>query len=248
MKTQDISMAIQALRRARSVAVITGAGISAESGIPTFRSADGLWAQFNIADVATPEGFRRNPKLVWEWYIVRKQEYGRAQPNPAHYTLAEMEHHYPNFLVITQNIDALHFKAGNQKVLEIHGNIGKARCTKCQKLFDYPATQRPDTLVLCPDCGVLARPHVVWFGETYDPMIMAQATAFLAATDVVIVVGTSGIVSTPVYLALQAINNGAYSIDINPEISEVSRYVDLHLREKAGIALPKLWQSVMTKE
>jgi NAD-dependent deacetylase len=248
MKIQDLTLAIQKLRTAQSVAVITGSGISAESGIPTFRGSDGLWSKFNIEDLATPEAFQRDPKRVWEWYIQRRQEYGDAQPNPAHYTIAEMETYYQDFLLITQNIDTLHSKAGSKKMLEIHGNIEKARCTKCHKIFDNVYTQLPETLVLCPDCGALARPHIVWFGELYDPDMIDQALMFLTSTDIVIIIGTSGVVPTPIYLACQAIRNGAYAIDINPEVSEISAYVELHIREKAGIALPKLWKSVVTNE
>ena len=239
--------AFQKLQGARSVAVITGAGISAESGIPTFRGADGLWDEFNIEDLATPEAFQRNPKLVWEWYTWRRQEYGDAKPNPAHYTIAEMEKYYQEFLLITQNVDTLHSKAGSTKLIEIHGNIYKARCTACYTIFDTTHSTLPETLVLCPECGALARPHIVWFGEQYDMTLIRQADEFLSTTEVVIVVGTSGVVSTPVYFALQAIQSGAYAIDINPEVSEVSGYVHCHIQEKAGIALPTLWKAVIAK-
>lgn len=244
INTDLISPAVEKLRAAKSVAVITGAGVSAESGIPTFRGSGGLWNQFSIEDLATLEGFRRNPKLVWEWYLWRRNEYGHAQPNPAHYTIAEMEAYYPEFLVITQNIDTLHTKAGSTKLLEIHGNIYKARCTECETVFDNLYTSLPDDLIRCPACHALARPHIVWFGELYDMQMIDQAIAFLAATDVVIVVGTSGMVSTPVYFALEALQHGAYIIDINPEISEVSGHAHCHLQEKAGVALPKLWEAV----
>lgn len=244
--THELTTAVQRLRMAQSVAVITGAGVSAESGIPTFRGMGGVWNQFKVEDLATPEAFARNPKLVWEWYTWRRNEYANAQPNPAHYTIAAMEQHYPEFLLITQNVDTLHSQAGSRKMLEIHGNIRQARCTQCALIFENPYTQIPETLVLCPQCGALARPHIVWFGEMYDPELMAQAIAFLNHTDVVIVVGTSGMVSTPVYLALHAIQHGAYAIDVNPDVSEVSAHVQLHLREKAGSALPMLWQAITT--
>ena len=237
-------MAVQKLQAARSVAVITGAGVSAESGIPTFRGTDGLWKEFRLEDVATLEGFQRNPRLVWEWYTWRRNEYGHAQPNPAHYTIADMEAYYPEFLVITQNVDTLHAKAGSTKLLEIHGNIYKARCTVCETVFENLHTSLPDDLIRCPACNGLARPHIVWFGERYNMRLIQRATEFLGATDVVIVIGTSGIVFTPVYFALEAIQHGAYAIDINPEVSEVSGHVHYHLQEKAGIALPKLWEAV----
>ncbi len=244
MKNQQFNIAVQKLHAATSVAVITGAGVSAESGIPTFRGSGGLWDQFSIEDLATPEGFQRNPKLVWEWYTWRRNEYGNAQPNPAHYTIADMEACYPEFLLITQNVDTLHSKAGSTKLLEIHGNIYKARCTECETVFDNLSTSLPKELIRCPACQALARPHIVWFGELYDMRLINQATAFLATADVVIVVGTSGMVSTPVYFALEAIQHGAYVIDINPEISEVSGHAHCHFQENAGIALPKLWEAV----
>ena len=147
--------------------------------------------------MATPEGFQRNPKLVWEWYTWRRNEYGHAQPNPAHYTIADMEAYYPEFLVITQNVDTLHAKAGSTKLLEIHGNIYQARCTVCDAVFDNLYTSLPDDLIHCPTCNGLARPHILWFGEMYDMRLIQRATEFLATVNVVVVVGTSGMVSTP---------------------------------------------------
>ncbi|PIE34583.1 NAD-dependent deacylase [candidate division KSB3 bacterium] len=236
--------AIQSLQQARAVAVITGAGISVESGIPTFRGPDGTWSHFNLEDLATPEGFESDPKLVWEWYTWRRNRYKHARPNPAHYTLVEMERHYSEFLLITQNVDTLHTQAGSQKLFELHGNIAKARCTRCDKVFDNPHITLPENLVRCPRCDSLARPHIVWFGEAYEPWMLDRIGEFLAKTDVVIVVGTSGTVSTPVYLTLHAIRHGAYSIDVNPNESEVSRHVHCHLPAKAGIVLPDLWDKV----
>ncbi len=238
--------AIRKLRDARSVAVITGAGVSAESGIPTFRGPDGTWSNAKIEDVATPEGFRRNPNMVWEWYLRRRTEYAGAKPNPAHDVIAAMEQHYPEFLLVTQNIDTLHTRAGNRKLLEIHGNINQARCLKCETVFENPHFTLPANSIICPKCSAFARPHILWFGEMYDPAHLEQINHFLTTTDVVLVVGTSGIVTTPVYFALYAKQHGAYVIDINPNISEVSKDADCHLRQNAGVALPKLWQAVLS--
>ncbi len=240
-------IAVRKLRDARSVAVITGAGVSAESGIPTFRGPDGTWSNAKIEDVATPEGFRRNPKMVWEWYLQRRNDYADAQPNPAHDVIAAMERHYPEFLLVTQNIDTLHTRAGNRKLLEIHGNINQARCTKCQTVFDNPHFTLPENLIACPKCGALARPNILWFGEMYEQADLEQINQFLATTEVVIVVGTSGIVTTPVYFTMYAIQHGAYAIDINPNQSEVSKEAHCHLRENAGIALPALWHAVLSQ-
>ncbi len=246
--TQDTEKtAIHKLRDAHAVAVITGAGVSAESGIPTFRGADGTWSNANIEDVATPEGFWRNPKMVWEWYLRRRVEYADAKPNPAHDVIAAMERHYPEFLLVTQNIDNLHIRAGNRKVVEIHGNINQARCATCQTVFNNPHFTWPEeAMIACPKCGAFARPHILWFGEMYDPEHLDQINSFLPKTDVVLVVGTSGVVTTPVYFALYAKQHGAYIIDINPNLSEVSREAHCHLRQNAGIALPQLWQAVLS--
>lgn len=243
----DISIAVQKLRQAESVAIITGAGVSAESGIPTFRGPDGTWSKCNLEDLATPEGFERNPRLVWEWYTCRRKEYADARPNPAHYTIAAMEKYYQKFLLITQNIDTLHTQAGSTKLLEIHGNIRKARCTICDRVFENASLNLPEELIRCPRCHSLARPHIVWFGEMYDMAMLEQATSFLSQTDVVIIVGTSGLVTTPVHFTIHAIRYGAYAIDINPNFSEISRHAHCHIQEKAGAALPELWNAVLSE-
>ena len=247
MMTQHAEMtAVHKLRDARSVAVITGAGVSAESGIPTFRGPDGTWSNAKIEDVATLEGFQRNPNMVWEWYLRRRAEYADAKPNPAHEVIAAMERHYPEFLLVTQNIDTLHTRAGSRKLLEIHGNINQARCLRCETVFENPHFTLPENSITCPKCSSPARPHILWFGEMYDPEHLDQINSFLPKTDVVLVVGTSGVVTTPVYFALYAKQHGAYIIDINPNLSEVSREAHCHLRQNAGIALPTLWQAVLS--
>lgn len=242
------NIAVYKLREARSVTVITGAGVSAESGIPTFRGPDGTWSNARIEDVATPEGFQRNPQMVWEWYLRRRNEYAGAKPNPAHDVIAAMEQHYPEFLLVTQNIDTLHTRAGNRKLLEIHGNINQARCLRCDTVFENPHFTLPENSITCPKCNAPARPHILWFGEMYDPAQLEQINHFLAATDVVLVVGTSGVVTTPVYFAMYAKQHGAYVIEVNPNFSEVSKDAHCHLRQNAGVALPQLWQAVMAKE
>lgn len=248
MLREHLADAVRKLRDATTVAVITGAGVSAESGIPTFRGPDGTWSRFNLEDLATPQGFQRNPKRVWEWYVYRKKEYGDAKPNPAHDTIAAMERHYPEFLLITQNIDTLHSKAGSANVLEIHGNINKARCTACDTVFDYSCLTLPEHLISCPACGALARPHILWFGEMYDAAHLRHMTEFLSTANVVLIVGTSGTVTMPAHLAKYAMQCGAYAIEINPNESELSQHVDCYIREKAGTALPELWKAVTGEE
>jgi NAD-dependent deacetylase len=240
--------AIDRLRAASRVAVLTGAGISAESGIPTFRGEGGLWRNYRAEDLATPEAFARDPKLVWEWYDWRRGVCAKAHPNDGHRVIAEMERHYGDFLLITQNVDALHPRAGSRKLVEIHGNVFRARCTVCPEHFDLGDGPLPQLPVLCPACGKLARPHIVWFGETYDRRVLHQATTFLSQAEVVLVVGTSGAVTTPVSLALLAIDNGAYAIEINPNESQMTRFANAFIQQNAGVALPELWRQVRGDE
>jgi len=231
------------IRLGARLAVITGAGISAESGIPTFRGAGGFWKNFRAEDLATPEAFARNPRLVWEWYDYRRGLCAKAEPNAAHRTAAEMERAKEEFLLITQNVDGLHERAGSVQIAEIHGNIWKARCTVCGAIFEIPETPLQSIPVHC-SCGKLARPHIVWFGETYDPALLQEILAFLSKTDIVIVVGTSGMVPMPVYLTRHAVEHGAFAIGVNPEVSLLDEAVHISIRGKAGDVLPELWKRV----
>jgi NAD-dependent deacetylase len=232
---------IQKLKTCKQLAVLTGAGISAESGIPTFRGAGGYWKNYRAEDLATPDAFSKDPKLIWEWYSMRIGVCEKANSNPGHEVIAKMENYFANFLLVTQNVDSLHRRAGNNKILEIHGNIFTARCTKCKEKFGLPTV--PEELpVRCPKCESLARPHIVWFGESYDTEIMSRAVKFMRNTDLIFVIGTSGQVGVPMDLTRIAIDNGAYSIEINPESSTISSEMDCVIREPAGIALPKIWE------
>jgi NAD-dependent deacetylase len=175
MDTTKIQQAAEIFHRARRVAVLTGAGISAESGVPTFRGKDGLWKQFRAEDLATPEAFARDPKLVWEWYDWRRGLIGRAEPNPGHAVLAKWGKVFPEFALITQNVDGLHARAGSLGILELHGNIWKTRCTREEIVaenFEIPLKQIPPA---CPNCGAILRPHIVWFGESLDPDLLRRA-------------------------------------------------------------------------
>lgn len=224
-----------------SIAVITGAGISHESGIPTFRGKDGLWRNYKAEDLATPTAFLRDPKLVWEWYEMRRGIIKQANPNPAHYTLVEIEEFFEDFLLITQNVDGLHEKAGSQNIIEIHGNIWRGRCIICgyKEFLNTPLEKIPP---LCPKCNSLIRPDVLWFGETYDEILLKKIYDYIKKTDLLLVIGSSGYVSLPVYLAREAHLNGSFIIEINPEFSEYSYYTDYVLRYKAAESLPVLWQ------
>lgn len=224
--------------KASSIAVVTGAGISAESGIPAFRGAGGLWKQFRPEDLATPEAFARDPKTVWEWYDWRRGLVHKAQPNPGHTALAEIERRVPRFTLITQNVDGLHGAAGSRHVLEIHGSIWKLRCVKCGHRWE----DRSVPLHLPPhcQCGGLARPDVVWFGETLPQDLWQTAARAAMACDVFLSVGTSAVVYPAAGLVELARSAGAKIIEVNIESTAISTFVDCTLAGCAGEILPKL--------
>ncbi len=228
------------VKKAKSVSAITGAGISQESGVPTFRGKDGLWKNFKAEELATPEAFRKNPTLVWEWYGYRRKICSEAKPNPAHLVLAEMENFFPEFCVITQNVDGLHERAGSEKLIELHGNIWKARCTACNHIFRHEEIPLASNPVFCPLCNQLARPHIVWFGESYDQFILSNSMHILSKSEITFVIGTSGMVSMPVYLAEHAKRHGSFIVEINLESTPITEICDLVIREKAGTALVKI--------
>lgn len=235
---------IVTLRRAQQVAVLTGAGVSAESGVPTFREAQtGLWARYDPQQLATPQAFRRNPQLVWEWYEWRRDLIGSAEPNPAHHALAEMERHIPAFTLITQNIDNLHREAGSRNLVELHGNIGRNKCFEEGRIVtDWDPTT--DTPPRCPECGGLVRPDVVWFGEALPANALAEAIAATRACDVFLSVGTSALVHPAAALPLEAAENGARTVEVNPEETPVSVWMDYILSGPAGEVLPALVTAV----
>ncbi len=240
MDTNAIKRAAEILRDSRHVAVLTGSGISAESGIPTFRGKDGLWKQFRAEDLATPEAFARDPKLVWEWYDWRRGIIAKVEPNPGHRTLAKWEEFFHEFSVITQNIDGLHAKAGSKNILELHGNIWKVRCTKDKNVtenYTVPLTEIPPA---CPVCGAMLRPHVVWFGESLDTGILSRAFGLSSSCDVMLVIGTSAFVQPAASLPLRAAESGAKIIEINPDPTPLTSYAEISLPGKAGEILPAI--------
>ncbi len=236
-----IARAIEILRRSKSLFVLTGAGISAESGIPTFRGSDGLWKSFSATDLATPEAFEKNPQLVWEWYHWRQEIIKQAKPNPAHYSLAHLEKKFDEFLLLTQNVDNLHKRAGSQNVLELHGNIFRARCLSCGTIIDHKIRQeeKADNQPKC-NCGGLLRPDVVWFGEQIPQDIWQQSLEFLSNADVAIVSGTSGIVWPAAAIPEIAKRSGVRTIEINLEPTPISDIVDVSILGKAGEILPQV--------
>src|ERR1700733_2265491 len=212
------------LKSAASVAVLTGAGVSAESGIPTFRSNGGFWQQHRFEDLATPQGFARDPKFVWTWYEERRRGIALARPNPGHYALAEMEKRVASFTLITQNVDGLHDLAGSRSVIKLHGDIWNVRCLKCgqEKVDRSELTDLPPHC----ECGGMLRPGVVWFGELLPEGAMERAEAAVRAADLLIVAGTSA----QVYPAAGLIPMAATVIEINPEETPFSDEVTYSLR------------------
>ena len=241
--TRALTRIADSLRSARTVAAMTGAGISAESGVPTFRGADGLWRQYSATDLATPEAFARNPRLVWEWYRWRQGIIGKAQPNAGHLALARLEARMPGFTLITQNVDGLHRRAGSSRVAELHGNIWRVRCAQACRFIEETDGRLPDRdaseLPICP-CGALLRPDVVWFGEALDEGLVDRAMAAARDCDVFLAVGTSGLVYPAAGLPLVAARAGAVVVEINVDDTPLTPYAGVVVRGRAAEVLPAL--------
>ena len=218
------------LQSALRIAVLTGAGISKPSGIPTFRDAAGLWKDFDIEEYATPSAYARNPQKVWEWYGWRYQNVLEAAPNRAHLLLADLEHKTTEFLLVTQNVDGLHQRAGSKQVVELHGNLTNARCEQCGEVFPLPVPQALRLPPSCPKCGSEGRPNVVWFGEYLPEDALDAAQKAFAYCDVALIIGTSGVVEPAASLGRFAAHAGAYLIEINPEETPLTPYAQLSLR------------------
>ena len=223
------------------ITVLTGAGVSAASGVPTFRGADGLWKNFKPETLATPQAFARDPKLVWEWYDWRRQKIAACEPNAAHRVLADWSRRFPHFTLITQNVDGLHESAGTANVVRLHGSIWEVSCW--QRCETAPPRWRDDTVSFneipprCPHCGGVIRPGVVWFGESLDPAIVEHATE-AANCDVFITIGTSAVVYPAAGLIDVARQHGAFTVEVNPEATPAT--VDLALRGGAEAVLPEI--------
>jgi NAD-dependent deacetylase len=226
------------IRSASSIAALTGAGISAESGVPTFRSAGGLWNNYRPEDLATPEAFARDPKLVWEWYNWRRERIAQAEPNAGHAALSRLERDKPRFTLITQNVDGLHDRAGNHRILKVHGDIWRLRCTQCNSEWPDRRVALPKLPPHC-QCGAMARPAVVWFGEPLGA-IWEQAEHAARTAEVFLVVGTSAVVYPAAGLIPLAKQSAAKVIEINPEETPYSNMADCSLRGAAGEILPRL--------
>ncbi|HEX3146775.1 MAG TPA: NAD-dependent deacylase [Gemmataceae bacterium] len=244
----DVERAAAALAAARRVAVLTGAGVSAESGVPTFRASDGLWEGHRIEDVASPDGFRRDPRLVWQFYNGRRANVARVTPNPGHKSLAMLEARFgDNFTLVTQNVDGLHQSAGNKNVLEVQGSLHRTRCTECGAVRDRGLEALPD-MPTCDLCGGLLRPDIVWFGEMLPSAIWETAVAAVEACDVFLVVGTSAVVHPAAGLInlarrrAESMGEGeattVIEFNLTPTVASESAHIGLY--GPSGVMLPRV--------
>ena len=245
MSTQSLTDIAGRLRAARRVAVLTGAGVSAESGIPTFRDAmTGLWAKYRPEELATPEAFRRNPALVWQWYAWRHGLVSAAEPNAAHRALAEMERRVPDFTLITQNVDGLHRRAGSRSILELHGSLERACCSRCDVRQPFPAGSGEGGPPPCPACGAPLRPDVVWFGESLPEAALEAALGAAQGCDIFLSVGTSNLVQPAASLPWAAARRGVPVVVVNLTAEGQGGGPNVtYLTGPAGQVLPALVQA-----
>ncbi len=232
-----------ALLRSRLTVVLTGAGVSAASGVPTFRGEDGLWRNYRAEDLATPAAFERDPQLVWSWYQWRLELVLRNAPNAAHVSLARLGERFGSLWIVTQNVDGYHRQAGSPQVIELHGSLRCCRCQRCEKRCETPVTA---DLPAC-ECGGRLRPDVVWFGEALPLAALEQAWELAADCDLLISAGTSGLVVPAASLPAVAARAGALTVEINPAVTTLSSLVDIVIPAAADTALPEIW-SLCEKE
>ena len=228
------------LARAEHVVAFTGAGISAESGVPTFRGADGIWKKMRPEELASMNGFLANPALVWEWYQHRRTIVHTVRPNAGHQAIVEMEQIFPRVTVVTQNIDNLHRRAGSSRVVELHGNIERNYCLQCGAQYGEEMVPLPDNIPTCVQCGGLIRPDVVWFGEMLPEEAWGEASRACESADLLISVGTSGVVYPAASLPLATKHAGGFVVEVNPEPTPLTPSVDEYLPGPAGSVLPFL--------
>ncbi|MFZ0031559.1 MAG: NAD-dependent deacylase [Candidatus Cybelea sp.] len=233
---------LTALRGAASVFILTGSGISAESGLPTFRGVNGLWRTHRVEELASPEGFARDPLLVWTWYNERKAAHHGAEPNAGHRAIAQLENAIPDFTLATQNVDSLHLRAGSRNVLELHGDLREARCTKCDARRPLDATGLPLDEI-GHSCGGRFRPNIIWFGEPLPAVVWREAEIAAGRADVILVVGTSAVVYPAAALATHY-NDRAFVVEINPEETAISARVDCVVRGRAADVLPRIAEAI----
>jgi NAD-dependent protein deacetylase/lipoamidase len=237
---EDVLRCGERLRKASRVLVLTGAGISAESGVPTFRGPGGLWRDFRPEDLATPEAFARDPRLVWEWYAWRRGVIAPLRPNRAHEALVVLESRVERLLLVTQNVDGLHSMAGSRKMVELHGNVWRVRCAGgCGQVAEDRRVPLPELPPRCA-CGAPLRPDVVWFGEALPSDALARAFAAAREAEVVLVVGTSSLVYPAAALPDVARGQGAFVVEVNPDVTPFTPYAAAALRGAASRVVPAL--------
>ena len=228
---------VRQIKGAKRIVFITGAGISQESGIPTYRGDDGLWRNYNPMELATINAFNRDPNLVWKWYDDRRKNILAAEPNPGHKAIAELEK-FAEVTILTQNIDGLHQRAGSSCVLELHGSIIRVRCTVCD--FIDVVEKNFDVLPPMCKCGNMLRPDVVWFGESLPGDVWSKALDYASHAELMIIAGTSLTVSPANALPIHTKENGGMLVEINPDTTEMSYVMDLSVRQTSSVALPEL--------
>jgi NAD-dependent deacetylase len=233
------STLLDRLANAEAVVAFTGAGASAESGVPTFRGPDGIWAKFKPEELASMDAFMRNPELVWEWYNHRRTVISKVRPNEGHYALARMESLFPRFTLVTQNVDNLHRRAGSRRVHELHGNIERSYCVTCRKPFTEVSVPEQGTIPRC-ECGGAVRPDVVWFGEVLPEEVWQSSVEAAERSEVFFSIGTSAVVYPAASLPTIARRGGAYVVEINPETTPLTPRVDEFLSGLSGVVLPEL--------
>ncbi|XP_075971832.1 NAD-dependent protein deacylase sirtuin-5, mitochondrial-like isoform X2 [Anticarsia gemmatalis] len=254
-QSSDMTKFKEALKSAKQVVILSGAGISAESGIPTFRGAGGYWRKYQSTSLATPGAFKSSPSLVWEFYHYRREVAAKVQPNAGHIAIAQYEQKHGSdktITVITQNVDGLHARAGSKNLLELHGNLYKTRCTKCKEVLALEGRGAPDENVVGSDipekslphckksgCNGLLRPHIVWFGESLDPYVLSKAEEAMSACDVCLVVGTSSVVYPAAMFASQAAARGAIVAEFNIEPTPATHEFHYYFEGPCGTTLPE---------
>jgi NAD-dependent deacetylase len=236
---------IERLSRSSLMVVLTGAGVSSESGVPTFRGEGGLWRQYRAEELATWEAFERDPELVWRWYDYRRQLIADVTPNPAHDAIARLERGLGRFKLVTQNVDGLHARAGSKDPVELHGNIWKARCVKEGTVIDLDECPLTTIPPLCETCGSLLRPDVVWFGEPLPADAYETSYEAASSCDAMLVVGTSAVMRPAASLPLVAKHNGAFVVEVNTGFTPISALIDATLIGKAGDILPEISDRVL---
>jgi len=238
---------VKRLRGARRVVVLTGAGISAESGVPTFRDAQtGLWARYNPEELATPQAFRHDPGLVWKWYLWRRELVTGALPNPGHRALVRLEQVVDDLVIVTQNVDGLHRRAGSRRVIELHGDITRTVCSACRKVYGDPV-MLDDGIPRCAVCDEMVRPDVVWFGEALPVEALQTAVAACRGCDLCIAVGTSALVQPAASLPFEALTSGAPVIEVNPQVTPFTPRATYSIRGRAGEVLPHLVEAAWSE-